>query len=217
MGEPDSLILSEFLKQYYERALYIPPEILVKIAPEEQEVIEEFLCQKQGRKVSVKVPQRGENLKIMLETGIIVDDFEDFKPDEYLMLEQCGAVIERLIYYVENRDFSATEFNNMMYPNSNGIYETEGYIYFSSYGLTRINKTMNQAEKMLPDNMMVMSPIVEGNTVYCHSNAGNNGNLTVLAKINLDMKEKTVIHDWCISMTFLRGSKLYKGYAFMTR
>lgn len=51
--------LSEVLQRYYQDNLFIPPEILVPFDPEEQELLELWLQSSRGRKVSIRVPQRG--------------------------------------------------------------------------------------------------------------------------------------------------------------
>ncbi len=55
-------ILAYFLAQYYLNH-DVPGEILVSVLPEETEVLEEMLTLKQGRKVAIRQPQRGERSK----------------------------------------------------------------------------------------------------------------------------------------------------------
>ncbi|MGC8838047.1 MAG: excinuclease ABC subunit UvrC [Anaerolineae bacterium] len=58
-GEPDEEIMSAFLKQFYSGAAHIPREILLPEQVDEALVIEEWLRSRRGRKVSLRVPQRG--------------------------------------------------------------------------------------------------------------------------------------------------------------
>ena len=51
--------LSEVLQRYYQDNLFIPPEILLPFDVEESELLEVWLEQQRGRKLSVRVPQRG--------------------------------------------------------------------------------------------------------------------------------------------------------------
>ena len=59
-------ILSSFIKQYYTSGSHIPHEIIVQEMPEDNKTIEEMLSDLKGRKVVLKVPQRG-NKKRLLE------------------------------------------------------------------------------------------------------------------------------------------------------
>lgn len=60
--EDNSDILSSFMKQYYIDMTYIPREILLVEEPSDVKLIEEILSKKKGRKVSLKVPKRGEKV-----------------------------------------------------------------------------------------------------------------------------------------------------------
>ncbi|MEA1960895.1 MAG: excinuclease ABC subunit UvrC [Bacillota bacterium] len=54
-----------FLKQHYDNHRDIPLEILVNMLPGEQELLEEWLSEKNGKKVHIKVPVRGDKHKLM--------------------------------------------------------------------------------------------------------------------------------------------------------
>ena len=56
---------SEFVKQYYQDASFVPSEILLPAHVEEMEIIESWLRQKKGAKVSLQVPERGEKKRLM--------------------------------------------------------------------------------------------------------------------------------------------------------
>ena len=56
---------SEFLKQYYQDASFVPTEIILPQHVEEMEIIESWLRQKKGSKVTLTVPERGEKKKLM--------------------------------------------------------------------------------------------------------------------------------------------------------
>lgn len=53
-------VLSSFIKQYYTAASSIPPHILLPYPVEEQALLADWLTQKRGSKVELKVPQRGD-------------------------------------------------------------------------------------------------------------------------------------------------------------
>jgi len=52
-------ILASFLKQFYNDAAYVPPEILLPADIEEARIIERWLRDKRGTKVALKVPRQG--------------------------------------------------------------------------------------------------------------------------------------------------------------
>lgn len=58
--EEDPGIMAEFVKQFYDRAAEIPPEVLLPHEVEEAQIIEHWLESRRGNKVVLKVPQRGQ-------------------------------------------------------------------------------------------------------------------------------------------------------------
>jgi excinuclease ABC subunit C len=54
--------LSEILQRYYQDNLFIPREILIPFAAEEEDLLSEWLTQQAGRKVQLRVPQRGKGV-----------------------------------------------------------------------------------------------------------------------------------------------------------
>lgn len=58
--ETAAQVLNGFVKQFYAGTPYIPVEIHLPVEIEDKELIETWLSERKGRKVSVKVPQRGE-------------------------------------------------------------------------------------------------------------------------------------------------------------
>ena len=56
---------SEFLKQYYQDASFVPSEIVLPTYVEESEIIESWLRQKKGAKVTLTVPKQGEKKKLL--------------------------------------------------------------------------------------------------------------------------------------------------------
>jgi len=63
--EGETGVMTSFVKQFYDEAAYVPPEILVQSDLDELAVIEEWLHRKRGSKVGIKVPRRGEKHEIM--------------------------------------------------------------------------------------------------------------------------------------------------------
>ncbi len=64
-GATDEEIISDFMKQFYMGAAFVPKEILTETMPEDSEVLEEFLSEKAGKKVKISVPQKGEKSHLM--------------------------------------------------------------------------------------------------------------------------------------------------------
>lgn len=57
--------LSTFIKQFYNKVQYIPSEIVIQQDIEDSETIAQWLCSKRGHKVSIRVPIRGELVKLV--------------------------------------------------------------------------------------------------------------------------------------------------------
>ncbi len=58
-AEEDREVMAAFLKQFYEDAAYIPPEVILPQNVDEALVIEEWLRGKRGARVTLRVPRRG--------------------------------------------------------------------------------------------------------------------------------------------------------------
>ena len=61
----DSELLAQFLTQFYESAAAVPESILLTEHPEEAAIIQSFLEQKGGHRVSLNVPRRGEKRQLV--------------------------------------------------------------------------------------------------------------------------------------------------------
>ena len=55
----EQAIMTSFVKQFYDDAAYVPPEVLLPSQIEEAFIIEQWLRQKRGTKVMLTVPRRG--------------------------------------------------------------------------------------------------------------------------------------------------------------
>lgn len=58
-------IMSGFLKQFYEQAATVPPEVLIQVEVEEANIIEQWLKQKRGATVRLDVPQAGQPAELV--------------------------------------------------------------------------------------------------------------------------------------------------------
>lgn len=63
--EDDRQVMSAFLKQFYEEAAYVPPEVLLPEEVDEALIIERWLKQKRGTKVALRVPRRGKKRELV--------------------------------------------------------------------------------------------------------------------------------------------------------
>lgn len=63
--EEKSSVMTSFVKQFYAGTPYIPKELILGEAIEEQDVIEEWLSSKRGQKVYIKVPLKGEKERLV--------------------------------------------------------------------------------------------------------------------------------------------------------
>jgi excinuclease ABC subunit C len=63
--EDEREVMAAFLKQFYEEAAYVPPEVLLPEQIEEALVIEQWLRRKRGAKVTLRVPRRGQKRELV--------------------------------------------------------------------------------------------------------------------------------------------------------
>ena len=64
VAEPEGL-LSSAIPQFYAQGRYVPRELLVPAALPDQALLEEWLGQRRGTQVRIRVPQRGEKVRLM--------------------------------------------------------------------------------------------------------------------------------------------------------
>ena len=89
-------ILSSFIKQYYAGSPFIPREIVTHLHLTDQEVIEQWLSEKRGAKVTITVPQKGEKnglVKLAIKNAkmVLEQDKEKIRIEE---ITTTGAVHE---------------------------------------------------------------------------------------------------------------------------
>jgi excinuclease ABC subunit C len=61
----DHELMGVFIRQYYEKAHFIPKEIFVSVAPEDKTLLEEQLAGLRGGSVSILLPKRGEKARLV--------------------------------------------------------------------------------------------------------------------------------------------------------
>ena len=64
-GENADQVLSSFVKQFYDEAAYVPPEILLPEIIDEAQIIEQWLDRQRGQKVMLKVPRTGQGHELV--------------------------------------------------------------------------------------------------------------------------------------------------------
>lgn len=65
-GTPDSDVMAEFLKQFYDQAASVPSQLLLPEEVDEAKVIGEWLRQRRGgKKVEIKIPRRGQKRELI--------------------------------------------------------------------------------------------------------------------------------------------------------
>jgi excinuclease ABC subunit C len=64
-GEQDTVVLEAFLEQFYDEAAYVPPEILMPYNLEQARIIENWLRNKRGGTVALRVPKRGPSKELL--------------------------------------------------------------------------------------------------------------------------------------------------------
>lgn len=60
-----TVILNSFIKQYYAGTPFVPRELMIETEIEDHELIETWLTQKRGQKVTVRVPKKGTKEKLV--------------------------------------------------------------------------------------------------------------------------------------------------------
>ncbi|MFA7637627.1 MAG: excinuclease ABC subunit UvrC, partial [Monoglobales bacterium] len=77
LGEEPKDVLESFIMQYYIESEFVPQTVLTNILPENHELIESWLSEKQGVKVTLRVPERGSSKDIM--NMALINAVEAFK------------------------------------------------------------------------------------------------------------------------------------------
>ena len=89
-------ILGSFVKQFYLNAEYIPKEIIIETEIEDQTVLEEWLSNIKGQRVSIRIPQKGEKKSLiqMVKRNAMeyLEKFSNLNKRKYERSE--GALIE---------------------------------------------------------------------------------------------------------------------------
>ena len=115
--EQDSEILSSFIKQYYTGRAILPNKIMIKCDIEDRELLEIFLTNQIDRKVEIKIPQKGEKLRLveMAERNAKIT-LDNKEKDKYSVLTELREVLslEKMPRKIECFDISNLSGTNMV-------------------------------------------------------------------------------------------------------
>ncbi|MCX6647054.1 MAG: excinuclease ABC subunit UvrC [bacterium] len=117
-----AMSLYAFLEQYYSRAGVIPQEIYIDNDPGDIKVLEEWLTGLRGGKVRIRVPQKGDKLKILemvrenakseLEAIIKKEEDDESRLDDALKEIKKALHLPRRPHWIECYDVSNLGFDN---------------------------------------------------------------------------------------------------------
>ena len=109
LDESNSEIISNFIKQYYIGREILPNKIMCKYNIEDKELIEVLLTQNANRKVEIKIPQKGEKVKLvdMAENNAKIT-LDNKEKDNYNVVNEIKEVLnlEKAPRKIETFDIS---------------------------------------------------------------------------------------------------------------
>ncbi|QHQ60716.1 excinuclease ABC subunit UvrC [Anaerocolumna sedimenticola] len=99
--ETKSSVMTSFVKQFYAGTPFIPRELILSEALEDQEIIEEWLASKRGQKVYIKVPVKGEKERLVElarknASMVLQQDAEKIKREEAKTVGAINQIGEML-------------------------------------------------------------------------------------------------------------------------
>ena len=99
--ETPAQVMNGFVKQFYAGTPYIPVEIHLPVEIEDKELIESWLTARKGRKVTIKVPQKGEKaamVELAAKNAMMVfkRDREKIKREEEQTVKAAASIAELL-------------------------------------------------------------------------------------------------------------------------
>ena len=114
-GDGNDEILQAFVKQFYAGTPFIPREVMVEYEIQDSHLIEEWLTQRRGSKVSVIVPQKGQKERLMElahknAAMVLTQDSEKIRQEEErtsgAMAQICGWMGIKGVLRIESYDIS---------------------------------------------------------------------------------------------------------------
>jgi excinuclease ABC subunit C len=90
-GESDQEAITSFVKQFYDKAAYVPPEILLPHELEEVGIIEHWLLNKRGAEVTLTVPHDGLRHELVVLAAENAAETLDHLRSQWLMEEEASV------------------------------------------------------------------------------------------------------------------------------
>ncbi|GMR04866.1 MAG: excinuclease ABC subunit UvrC [Thermodesulfobacteriota bacterium] len=143
-GLPSEALLSSFLTQFYRADRFIPGELLLTLRPEDPELIEGWLGERGKKKVTLRVPSRGDKLKLVqLAEKNAAESIRKKTKKETLEEEAAMALMKRLRLKKPPRRIEAFDISNIsgmlavgaVVTFKNGVPDKSGYRLFKIRGV----------------------------------------------------------------------------------
>jgi len=120
-GFPGKEILSSFLRQYYREGKFIPDQILTPMAIPDQNLVEQWLTERKGKRVKIFVPARGDKKHLLKMACENAEQFllakDGLERDAEKLLE---ALKEKLHLRKAPRRIEAFDISNLQGGNAVG-------------------------------------------------------------------------------------------------
>ncbi|MBP3753837.1 MAG: excinuclease ABC subunit UvrC [Lachnospiraceae bacterium] len=129
--EPDGEVLGDFIKQFYSGTPFIPSEIMIRYAPDDMDVINGWLSEKRGAKVSLVIPKIGTKEKLL----------EMSEENARIILNNDGEKIKR----EEARTLGAVK-------EIEAILKTDGLVRMEAFDISNTNGFENVASMVVFEN-----------------------------------------------------------------
>lgn len=128
-GDANDEILQSFVKQFYAGTPFIPREVMVEYEIQDGHLIEEWLTQRRGGKVSVIVPKKGQKERLMELAHknaalVLTQDSEKIRREE----ERTAGAMSQICGWMEIDDVSRIESYDI--SNINGFQSVGSMVVF---------------------------------------------------------------------------------------
>jgi len=147
-GEDRKEILSSFIKQFYLGTAYVPKEILIEEEIDDMEIISQWLSEKRGNKVNIRVPKRGEKSQLMEMVRKNAMDMLNQHGDRLLKEKEKKEEALHRLQHVLGLDKLPKRIEAYDISNISGVYSVGAMVVFengrpkkSDYRRFRINST----------------------------------------------------------------------------
>ncbi len=142
--ETKESLLTDFVKQHYSMTEYIPNKILIQYPIEDVELIGQWLSEKCGFKITVSVPKKGENAKLikmaennaveLLKLHILKNDINKKKMNDLIYQIKTTFGLENPPMRIESYDISnisGTDSVGVCVVYENGVPKKSDYRLFN--------------------------------------------------------------------------------------